>query len=113
MPLPPQSESGRTETFRRLNRTEYQNAIRDLLALDVDVAALLPPDEVQPRLRQHHGGRSLADAAESLHLGGSEDQPLAVGRAAASRQEDIFAFVPTSRRTHISRVCRSARAAAC
>ena len=35
---------GRTDTFRRLNRTEYQNAIRDLLALDVDVASLLPSD---------------------------------------------------------------------
>jgi hypothetical protein len=30
--------------LRRLNRAEYANAIRDLLALDVDVAALLPPD---------------------------------------------------------------------
>ncbi len=36
---------GRTETFRRLNRTEYQNVIRDLLALEIDAAALLPPDE--------------------------------------------------------------------
>jgi mono/diheme cytochrome c family protein len=36
---------GRTETLRRLNRTEYQNAIRDLLALDIDAAALLPADE--------------------------------------------------------------------
>lgn len=36
---------GRTETFRRLTRTEYQNTIRDLLALEVDVASLLPPDE--------------------------------------------------------------------
>ena len=36
---------GRTETFRRLNRTEYRNAIRDLLALDVDVASLLPRDD--------------------------------------------------------------------
>ena len=36
---------GRTETLRRLNRTEYQNAIRDLLALDVDATTLLPPDE--------------------------------------------------------------------
>lgn len=36
---------GRTETFRRLTRTEYQNAIRDLLALDIDAAALLPKDE--------------------------------------------------------------------
>jgi mono/diheme cytochrome c family protein len=36
---------GRTDTFRRLNRTEYQNAIRDILALDVDVLALLPKDD--------------------------------------------------------------------
>src|SRR4030095_12321489 len=36
---------GRTETLRRLNRTEYQNAIRDLLALDIDAAALLPKDD--------------------------------------------------------------------
>ena len=31
--------------LHRLNRAEYQNAIRDLLALDVDAAALLPPDD--------------------------------------------------------------------
>jgi hypothetical protein len=37
---------GRTDTFRRLNRTEYQNAIRDLLALEIDAAALLPKDEL-------------------------------------------------------------------
>jgi hypothetical protein len=36
---------GRTETFRRLNRSEYQNAIRDLLALDIDVSSLLPKDD--------------------------------------------------------------------
>jgi hypothetical protein len=36
---------GRTATFRRLNRTEYQNAIRDLLALDIDAKAMLPNDE--------------------------------------------------------------------
>ena len=36
---------GRTEAFHRLNRAEYGNAIRDLLALDVDVAELLPADD--------------------------------------------------------------------
>jgi hypothetical protein len=40
-----QPSPGRTDTFRRLNRTEYQNAIRDLLALDIDATALLPNDE--------------------------------------------------------------------
>ena len=34
---------GRTATIRRLTRTEYQNAVRDLLALEVDVDSLLPP----------------------------------------------------------------------
>ena len=33
-----------TPALHRLNRTEYANAIRDLLALDVDVATLLPAD---------------------------------------------------------------------
>lgn len=32
-------------TMHRLNRAEYANAIRDLLRLDVDAAALLPPDD--------------------------------------------------------------------
>jgi Protein of unknown function (DUF1592)/Protein of unknown function (DUF1588)/Protein of unknown function (DUF1585)/Protein of unknown function (DUF1587)/Protein of unknown function (DUF1595)/Planctomycete cytochrome C len=36
---------GRTDTFRRLNRTEYQNAVRDLLGVQIDAAALLPNDE--------------------------------------------------------------------
>jgi mono/diheme cytochrome c family protein len=38
-------DPGRTATLRRLTRTEYQNAIRDLLALQVDVTQLLPSDE--------------------------------------------------------------------
>src|SRR5947207_12035393 len=33
-----------TPALHRLNRTEYGNAIRDLLALDIDAAALLPSD---------------------------------------------------------------------
>jgi hypothetical protein len=36
---------GRTEPFHRLNRAQYQNAIRDLLNLETDVTSLLPPDD--------------------------------------------------------------------
>ncbi len=36
---------GRTDPLRRLNRTEYRNAVRDLLAVEVDVATLLPQEE--------------------------------------------------------------------
>jgi len=35
----------RRAAMHRLNRAEYGNAIRDLFNLDVDVVALLPPDE--------------------------------------------------------------------
>jgi hypothetical protein len=38
-------DPGRTEPFHRLNRAEYRNAVRDLLAVDVNVEALLPPDD--------------------------------------------------------------------
>jgi mono/diheme cytochrome c family protein len=37
---------GRTETIHRLNRAEYRNAVRDLLALDTDVESLLPADDM-------------------------------------------------------------------
>jgi mono/diheme cytochrome c family protein len=46
---------GRT-VLHRLNRAEYGNAIRDLLALDVDVQSLLPPDD------SAYGFDNIADA---------------------------------------------------
>ena len=47
---------GRTEAVHRLNRTEYANAVRDLLALDVDVETLLPADDFD-----EHGFDNMAD----------------------------------------------------
>jgi cytochrome c551/c552 len=41
--------------LHRLNRTEYRNAIREMLGLDVDVAALLPADDMS------HGFDNMAD----------------------------------------------------
>ena len=42
--------------LHRLNRTEYRNSVRDLLGLDVDVNAMLPPDD------SSHGFDNMADA---------------------------------------------------
>ena len=36
---------GRTDSIRRLTRSEYKNAVRDLLKLDIDVESLLPAEE--------------------------------------------------------------------
>ena len=46
---------GRTETFHRLNRAEYRNAVRDLLGVEVDVSALLPADDAD-----EHGFDNMA-----------------------------------------------------
>lgn len=41
--------------LHRLNRTEYANSVRDLLAVSVDVGAVLPPDDMS------HGFDNMAD----------------------------------------------------
>ena len=38
-------DPGRTATFHRLNRTEYGNAVRDLLAVEIDAGDFLPADD--------------------------------------------------------------------
>ena len=38
-------DPGRRPALHRLNRAEYANAVRDLLALEIEAAALLPPDD--------------------------------------------------------------------
>jgi hypothetical protein len=83
-------DPGRTPTLRRLNRTEYQNAIRDLLALDVDAAAFLPADEA------NHGFDSapLGDLSPTLldrYLTAAQKiSRSAIGRAPTSPHCDTF-----------------------
>ncbi len=67
-------------TIHRLNRTEYANAIRDLLALEIDPADYLPPDNVA------EGFDNIADVLavspllmEQYVLAASKISRLAVG----------------------------------
>jgi mono/diheme cytochrome c family protein len=41
----PHPNPGRSASLHRLNRAEYANAVRDLIAVQVDAQAMLPPDE--------------------------------------------------------------------
>jgi hypothetical protein len=85
---------GRTETFRRLNRTEYQNAIRDLLSIDVDVDSLLPPDESSLGF----DNITVSDLSPSLlnrYLSAAQTiSRLAVGRVSTKGREDVFRMRP-------------------
>jgi hypothetical protein len=93
---------GRTETFRRLNRTEYQNTIRDLLGLEVDVALLLPADE------SSHGfdNVTVADLSPTLlnrYISAAQKiSRLAVGAAAEEPGGETFRIRPDiTQDTHI------------
>jgi mono/diheme cytochrome c family protein len=83
---------GRTETLRRLNRTEYQNAVRDLLALDIDAASLLPADE------SGHGfdNVTVGDLSPTLlnrYISAAQKiSRLAVGSAQSSLESDIISL---------------------
>ncbi len=86
--------AGRTEAFRRLNRTEYQNAIRDLLGLDIDVGTLLPPDESSLGF----DNVTVSDLSPTLlarYLSAAQTiSRLAVGRAPTKAREDVFRVRP-------------------
>lgn len=85
---------GRTDTLRRLNRTEYQNAIRDLLDLEIDAAALLPKDEAS------HGfdNVTVADLSPTLLdryiTAAQKISRLAVGGPFRSEGGDTFRVKP-------------------
>src|SRR5437762_1147890 len=71
---------GRTQTFHRLNRTEYQNAIRDLLAIDVDVTELLPADDSSYGFDNIAGVLKLSQSLMERYLSASRTiARLAVG----------------------------------
>ena len=99
--------------LRRLNRAEYANAVRDLLALDVDVASLLPPDN------SAYGFDNIADvlgvspSLQERYLAAAEKiGALAIGDPAKrSGRATPIACAATCRRTSTSKGCRSARSA--
>ena len=99
--------------MHRLNRAEYANAIRDLLALDVDPSALLPPDDAA------YGFDNIADALgispvllERYLTAAGKISSLAVGDPTPARPARRSASARTRRRTSTSKACRSARSAA-
>ena len=68
-------------TLRRLNKVEYRNTIRDLLGIDYDASADLPPDNT---------GHGFDNVADSLTL-----STLAMEKYIAAAQAAVALAVPT------------------
>src|SRR5262245_7132157 len=81
---------GRTETLRRLNRTEYQNAVRDLLALDIDAASFLPPDDSGHGFDNVTVGDLPPTLLDRYISAAQKISRLAIGSTESSLQSDII-----------------------
>jgi hypothetical protein len=89
-----QLNPGRTETFRRLNRAEYQNAIGDLLEIDIDAASLVPPDESSHAF-DNVTVTDLSPAQLNRYLTAAQEiSSLAIGRTSQKPGEAIFRIRP-------------------
>jgi hypothetical protein len=85
---------GRTDTFRRLNRTEYQNAVRDLLDLEVDLGPLLPSDEASHGFDNVAVGSLSPTLLEKYLSAAQKISRLAVGVAVRSPGGDTILLPP-------------------
>jgi hypothetical protein len=87
-------DPGRTPTLRRLNRAEYQNAIRDLLALDVDAQALLPADEANHGFDSAPQGDLSPTLLERYVTAAQKISRQALGREPKTPNSDTFRTPP-------------------
>jgi hypothetical protein len=85
---------GRSDGLRRLTRTEFGNAIRDLLALDIDATALLPDDEPSHGFDNVTVGNLSPTLLERQVTAAQKIARLAVGLAGATPTGATFRVPP-------------------
>ena len=84
-------------TLHRLNRIEYRNAIRDLLALEIDSAALLPGDNAAYGFDNNADALSLSPALTERYLeAAAKISQMALGHVRGSAAPETV-FVPSDR----------------
>jgi hypothetical protein len=94
---------GRTETLRRLNRTEYQNAVRDLLSLDIDAASLLPADESGHGFDNVTVGDLPPTLLDRYISAAQKVSRLAIGTTQTSIQADVIRLpADRTQETHVA-----------
>jgi len=90
-------------SFQRLNRAEYGRAIHDLLALDVDVAAFLPPDTISQGFDNIADVQAFSPTLVTGYLrAASRIVGLALGDRAATPSETTYKLpLTTSQTAHV------------
>ncbi len=88
--------------LHRLNRTEYGNAIRDLLALEVDPTMFLPPDDSTRGFDNIAGALTMSPALMEAYLSAAgKISRLAIGNVTAPTQAVFEVPADTAQNHHI------------
>jgi len=88
--------------LHRLNRTEYTNAIRDVLGLEVDATKFLPPDDSTHGFDNIAGALTLSPALMEAYLSAAgKISRLAVGDVSAPTQAVFEVPADTAQNYHI------------
>ncbi|MBZ5632241.1 MAG: DUF1592 domain-containing protein [Acidobacteriia bacterium] len=88
--------------MHRLNRTEYTNAIRDVLALEVDATKFLPPDDSTRGFDNIAGALTLSPALMEAYLSAAgKISRLAIGDVSAPTQAVFEVPADTAQNYHI------------
>ena len=88
--------------LHRLNRTEYANAIRELLGLEIDAAAYLPVDDSTSGFDNVAAGLTVSPAlVEGYMSAAGKISRLALGRATAPEEKRYVAPQDYSQEGHI------------
>jgi cytochrome c553 len=83
--------------FQRLNRAEYARAVRDLLDVDVDASAFLPPDTISNGFDNVADAQTFSPALMEGYLrAASKVTTLALGDAAATASEASYKLPKTA-----------------
>ena len=107
------SNPGRTEALHRLNRAEYRNAVRDLLALDIDVSTMLPADDVSYGFDNIAGVQRMSPTLMERYIAAAQKIIRSRSEPLRNRQQRTrSSFRQNCARTTVSKAFRSARAAA-
>jgi hypothetical protein len=84
-------------SLQRLNRSEYHNAIRDLLDVEIDAASMLPADAAGYGFDNNADALTLSPALTDRYLGAAAKiSQMALGRPRGLPTPETY-FVPTDR----------------
>ena len=98
--------------LHRLNRAEYGNAVRDLLALDIDPATFFPADDVSRGFDNQAGTLGLSPALLEAYLARPARSPASALGKVSEPTQAMYRVATDETQNTTSKACHSARAAA-